>query len=381
MPEDTFVEVINAAGFVTSLGGGPSSRAVAEVIAQASTRSYDVTELGDAVGKRIAQRAAVPAAAVTAGAAAGLVLGVAACIVGDDPALANSLPVAAGRALVVSQLTHANSYERVVRLTGAQLHRCGLPTRPGLGQTQAWELAAALALPAVAGVLHTIVDDAGAIPLRVVSELAHARQLPVIVDAAAQLPPAGNLTRFLADGADLVVFSGGKALRGPQASGLVLGRPDLVATIRRLQEDTDADCELWAQRGRGALWQQGIGRAMKVGPATMLGIEAALAEFLGRDHDGEADDQESWLRELAGRLPGWRLTPARQTAHFYPSLACTLTPAAARSGWQALAAQAPSVRAAQSELTAGVLRIRPEAVRPAERDLVGTALARLPAAG
>jgi len=282
-----------------------------------------------------------------------------------------------GAARVVCQLTHANAYERVVRLTGAQLHRCGLPTRPGLGQTEAWELEAALASPGVVCVLHTVIDDPGAIPLRRVCEMAHSRAIPVVVDAAAQLPPAGNLTRFLGAGADLVVFSGGKALRGPQASGLVLGRPDLTSIIRRLQEDTDADSGVWTAQGRGALWQQGIGRAMKVGPETILGTEAALAEFLGRDHDAEAREQESWLNGLAGDLGSWTVIPAGGRAHFYPSLTRTLTPAGARAGWHALAACSPSVRAAASELKSGILRLRPEAVRMTEREHVRAALERV----
>jgi L-seryl-tRNA(Ser) seleniumtransferase len=370
-------QVINAAGFVTSLGGGQVSPAVAGVIARASMRCYDVTELARAAGERIARLAGAPAAAVTAGAAAGLVLGVAACITGDDPARADALPVPPGAARVVCQLTQANAYERVVRLTGAQLHRCGLPTRPGLGQTQEWELEAALASPGVVCVLHTVIDDPGAIPLRRVCDMARVRGVPVVVDAAAQLPPTGNLTQFLGAGADLVVFSGGKALRGPQASGLVLGRPDLIAVIRRLQEDTDADPVVWAAHGRGALWQQGIGRAMKVGPETILGTEAALAEFLSRDHSAEAREQESWLSGLAGDLGSWTVIPAGGRAHFYPSLVRALTPAAARAGWHALAACTPSVRAAAAELAAGVLRIRPEAVRMTEREHVRAALERV----
>jgi len=375
-PEGVNAEAVNAAGFVTGLGGGPVSPAVADVIARACMRCYDVTELAGAAGERMARLAGAPAAAVTAGAAAGLVVGVAACITGDDPARADALPVPPGAARVVCQLTQANSYERVVRLTGAELLRCGLPTRPGLGQTQAWELEAALASPGVVCVLHTVIDDPGAIPLRRVCEMAHARGIPVVVDAAAQLPPAGNLTRFLGAGADLVVFSGGKALRGPQASGLVLGRPDLISVIRRLQEDTDADSEVWAAQGRGALWQQGIGRAMKVGPETILGTEAALAEFLGRDHSAEAGEQESWLSSLAGGAGSWTVIPGGR-AHFYPSLARTLKPAAARGSWHALAAHVPSVRAVQSELMAGILRIRPEAVLMTEREHVRAALERV----
>jgi L-seryl-tRNA(Ser) seleniumtransferase len=208
---------------------------------------------------------------VVAGAAAGLVLAVAACIAGDDPAIAESLPVAGGYRVVAQTALH-NAYDRLVRLTGVEVTTVGYASRAGMGQTLPWQLDAALRQPAVA-VLHTITSDTGALPIETVVEVAHEHAVPVVVDAAAELPPVTNLSRFLLAGADVVVFSGGKAIRGPQASGLLLGRADLVRSVRAQQDDTDADRELTLARTGRVLWQQGIGRAMKVSCETMLALE------------------------------------------------------------------------------------------------------------
>ncbi|HTY73815.1 MAG TPA: aminotransferase class V-fold PLP-dependent enzyme [Actinomycetes bacterium] len=369
-------EVVNAAGFVTGLGGATLHPAAIEALADASARHYDVTALAAATGDELARLIGVPGAAVTAGAAAGLTLAVGAAIVGDDPTLADAMPMQSERVRVVTQTTLSNAYERVVRLTGARIDHVGVPSRPGLGQTLPWQLDGALSEPAAA-VLHTVASDDAAVSLEEVIRIAHRRGVPVVVDAAAELPPASALRTFVEQGADLVVFSGGKALRGPQASGLVLGRPDLVATVRRLQEDTDVDPVLWHETTGSDPWQQGIGRPMKVPPSTILALAAAVKAFLMHDHDADADAAADWLSGLRDALGVGRLVAPRGRDGFFPSLAFDLGPARARQAWRALADGLPSVRAAQAELGGGVLRIRPEAVAGSERDTVADALLRI----
>jgi len=365
--------VVNAAGFVTTLGGAPLHPDAVEALVAASTRSYDVTALAEATGAELASLIGVPSVAVTAGAAAGLALAVAAATVGDNPAAADALPLTDGTLRVVAQATLGSSYERMVRLTGARVDRVGVPSRPGLGQTLPWQLDAALAAPAAA-VVHTVTTDDAAIRLEEVCRIAHRRGVPVVVDAAAELPPPSALTRFVEQGADLVVFSGGKALRGPQASGLVLGRLDLVATVRRLQEDADVDPVLWQARTGADPWQQGIGRAMKVAPPTILALAAAARAFLVHDHDADADAFADWLSELSDSLAAGTLVAPRGRDGFYPSLVFDLGPELARTAWGALADHSPSVRASQADLASGVLRIRPEAVAHHERAVVADAL-------
>src|SRR5437764_1423069 len=124
------------------------------------------------------------------------------------------------------------------------VNAAGFVTTLGGGGTYRGELEAAFT-PRTVAVAHAVMDDPGAVQLEAAVEIAHRHGVPVIVDAAAELPPAENLRRFVAQGADVVVFSGGKALRGPQASGMVAGRRDLVASIRLQALDMDVDPEIW----------------------------------------------------------------------------------------------------------------------------------------
>lgn len=201
--------------------------------------------------------------------------------------------------------------------------------------------------------------------------------MPVIVDAAAELPPTANLSHFLDEDADLAVFSGGKALGGPQDSGLLLGRPDLVRSALYQQLDMDTDPQIWRDHTGTTAWQHGIGRAMKVGPTTTFALLTALREFLSRDHEQEAAEMSGWLQELAAVAGTGRLVPPRTADGFYPSLVWEPGPSRAREAWHALARRHPSIRLAQGELAAGLLRLRPEALAPDQREIVCSALAEL----
>jgi L-seryl-tRNA(Ser) seleniumtransferase len=119
-----------------------------------------------------------------------------------------------------------------------------------------------------------------------IAAAAHARGVPVLVDAAAQLPPADNLHRFLEEGADLVAFSGGKAIGGPQASGILCGRADLVASAVIQMLDLDFEPEGWsppeefaALRTLRGLPHHGIGRSCKAGKEEVIGLLVALERF------------------------------------------------------------------------------------------------------
>jgi L-seryl-tRNA(Ser) seleniumtransferase len=138
--------------------------------------------------------------------------------------------------------------------------------------------------------------QAGALPLEETIRIAHEHGVPVVVDGAAQLPPVENLWRYTRDfGADLAVFSGGKALRGPQASGLVVGRADLIEAIR----------------AHGAPNQR-LGRPMKVGKEEMVGLLAAVELYVNRDHAAELAGYEETVRRWISRFDGRPgLTPRR----------------------------------------------------------------------
>ena len=130
-------------------------------------------------------------------------------------------------------------------------------------------------------------DHHGGLPVAEVVAAAHARGVPVILDAAAQLPPVENLWRFTQEGADLVIFSGGKGLCGPQATGLVLGRSDLIKAC--------------AVQGNP---NQAIGRPMKVGKEELCGCLAAVEWYVGLDHAAMTDRFEAQVGTVVQRLAG-----------------------------------------------------------------------------
>lgn len=280
--------LINASATLTMLGGSRMPPSVVAAIAEGAGAFVELEVLHDRVGERIARLTNNEACFIGSGAAAGLAIAVAACIAGDDPAAVDRFPSPGGpRDEIVVHRSQRNGYDYSARMTGGRLVEVG----DAAGATTA-QLEAAFS-PRTACVLYFAGSffAAGALPLEDVVRLAHARDVPVIVDAAAQIPPIANLWTITRDvGADLAVFSGGKALRGPQSTGLVLGRADLVAACRR-----------------NAYPNHSLGRPMKVGKEEMLGILAAVEWSLDRDEpalrEGYEETVRGWVDALAG-LPG-----------------------------------------------------------------------------
>jgi D-glucosaminate-6-phosphate ammonia-lyase len=235
------------------------------------------------------------------GAAAGLSLGVAACVAGMDVVAMDRLPDASGlKDEVVVQRGHRNAYDHAIRAVGVRMVEVGYLGYPGAGGTSPWQIAAAIT-ERTAAVACPILDTPGTVPLPQVCQIAHERGVPVIVDAAAELPPRANLRRFIAEGADLVVFSGGKAIGGPQASGILAGRADLVASVALQHQDMDVRPETWSWRplldsGRlVGVPQQGFGRSMKVGREEIVGLITALRHFAA---GSDEEDLQHWQRRL-----------------------------------------------------------------------------------
>ncbi len=282
--------VINANAALTRLGGSLMPSPVLDAMRRAAGAFVDMHALQVGVSAEIARLTRNEAAFVCAGASAGLVLSALACITGDDlrsvARLIDHGAAALPRHEVVVQCVHRNPYDPALRLAGARIVQAGNAL-----QTFEWELAAAIT-ERTAAVLYLAGPRfaAGALPLETVLRVAHAAGVPVVVDAAAQLPPVENLWRFTEMGADLVVFSGGKALRGPQASGVVLGRAALVEAIRV-----------------HASPHQRLARAMKTGKEEMMGLLAAVRWYLAQDHAAVAARNDStvagWVASL-GSLAG-----------------------------------------------------------------------------
>ncbi len=282
--------LINANGTLTSLGGSRMPHVVLEAMRTAAGSFVDMFELQEAVSARIAELTRNASALVCNGAANGIVLSVLAAMTGDDRRmLERLLRVGAGgmpRNEVVMHRMHRIPYDRVVQLTGATIVEVGnaLETDPA-------ELEAAIG-ERTAAVLFVAGGHMGPGALSLEATVAMARQagVPVIVDAAAQLPPVDNLWGFTRQGADIALFSGGKALHGPQASGLIVGSAEMVRA-----------CSLHASP------HQRLGRSSKVGKEEMVGLLAAVEWYLQRDHLSEElrmeDLTAAWVDHF-DRLPG-----------------------------------------------------------------------------
>ncbi|PRY00814.1 aminotransferase class V-fold PLP-dependent enzyme [Allonocardiopsis opalescens] len=356
--------VINASTTFTALGGSLMPPEVLDAMREAAGAFVDMHELHAAAGRRLAELTRNEAAYATSGCAAALVLGVLAARTGGDPRLIGRISEgAAGEPdipdEVVMHAAHRIPYDPAVTLAGARVRQIG-----NVLQTFDWELEAALT-ERTAAVLYVAGSHLppGALPLDQVVRAAHERGVPVIVDAAAQLPPVSNLWHFTAEaGADLAVFSGGKALRGPQASGLMVGRADLVE----------------AARLNGAPYQR-LARAMKAGKEEIAGLLAAVQRYVELDHDALARDWEAtvahWLAELSD-LPGVTATrdPLNEAGQPVPRvhLRVDATPDRVAAAITALRKDDPAV-AVLPDAPLGAARglwLGPDQLQPGEAEIV-----------
>lgn len=276
---------VNGHSFLTRLGGSIMPEPVRRAMLEAAESHCDMHELQRRAGDRLARLTRNEGAYICNGAASGLYLSTLACITRGDLHLIARLPSLDGmRDEVILFGCQRNPYDLAIRQTGARVVQVG-----NVVQTFPWELEAAItertaALFYFAGNIFT----RRALPLADTIAICHAAGIPVVVDAADQLPPPENLWRFTVElGADLVVFSGGKGLRGPQSSGLILGRSDLIEGCRAL----------------GAPHQR-LGRPMKVGKEEICGLVAAVEWYLALDHRALAERYERDVAAIAGALAG-----------------------------------------------------------------------------
>jgi L-seryl-tRNA(Ser) seleniumtransferase len=273
--------LINGMGTVTVVGGSLMPPEVLQAMAEAARFFVPLPELQVKVGARIAELLGVPAALVTAGAASAITVATAACVTRGDAEALNRLPDTAGlRNEVILQKSHRTGYEPQILLAGAKL--VWVETRQ--------ELEGAISDRTAMMFFMDKADPGGRIRRREWIQVGKARGVPTVNDAAADLPPASRLTSYVKEGWDLVIFSGGKALLGPQCAGLLLGRKDLV------------------EAGRPAISPSlGIGRGMKVGKEEMVGLLAAVERYLKLDHEAERREWAGRVAEMIGvlsRVPG-----------------------------------------------------------------------------
>ena len=257
--------VIHAGGPTTNYGGSLMRPDTLAAMAEAGRAFVSVETLNRRIGAYIAEVTEAEAGMVVAGAAAGMVLSLAACMTGTDLAAIRRLPDTTGlKDEMVIQKIHRGPYSHMYGFTGARIVEVG-----NVSSCLPEELAAALTdRTAAVAFLFAPGNPRGGLTLSQVAEIAHARGVPVIVDAAMTVPPRENLTRFIHDGADLVTMSGGKVIRGPQATGLLYGRADLIEAAHLNSSPNHA-----------------IGRPSKVAKEEMVGLYAALRSYMDSDED------------------------------------------------------------------------------------------------
>lgn len=370
---------INAAGTLTRLGGSLMDEAVVDAMRDAARASVDIGELQSAASRVIAKATGAEAGLVTSGAAAGLTLAAAACLAGFDIARMSRLPDTRGipNEILIAR-THRNAYDHALRAAGAVLVDIGHNDRgtgAGIRGLEAWEIEAAIGPATAAFAFSATPDTVGDLPAVVAT--CRKRGIPVIVDAAAQLPPASNLSAFISAGADIVVFSGGKAIGGPQASGILAGRRDLVASALLQQLDMDVEPSRWAAPDFvdrvlvPAPPHHGIGRAFKVGKEEIVGLVVALERFAARDEAAAMATFGKRLEAIVAAL-GSRWTQILKGRVPVLQIGATDGPAAAAR----LLAGNPPVHVGERDLARGILTIDLQAVRPADDGLLIEALRR-----
>jgi L-seryl-tRNA(Ser) seleniumtransferase len=380
--------IINASGPATRLSGSIMPPEVAEAMKEASQYCVDIAQLQAGASQYIALVTGAEAGYVTSGAAAGLLLGTAACVTGLDPTKMNRLPDTRGmKNRVIMARSHRNFYDHAVRSTGVELVEVGIADRfsgAGVRDTEPWEIGAAI--DAQTAAVCYVAYTHSLPPLREVVEVAHRAGVPVIVDAAGQLPPAANLKRFIAEGADLVAFSGGKAIRGPQSSGILCGRRELIEAAALQHLDLDIYFAQWnpppslidKSRLPGAP-HHGIGRPCKVGKEEIVGLLTALRLFVEEDPQAR---RGRWLKLMEalgaaiGELPRARVSLANDAKRSeIPLLALHLDEEALGFGAlelvKSLQDGSPSIHANPSRVDEGVVLFGPMCLKEGEPEIVG----------
>ncbi|MEJ7605707.1 MAG: selenocysteine synthase [Bryobacteraceae bacterium] len=271
-------------GVVTVLGGSLMPAEVVRAMDEASQHFVQLPDLQRRVGSRIAELLGVPGAMVTCGAASSITIATAACIARGETNKLSRLPDTSGmKNEVIQQKTHRSGYEAQIELVGAKVITVDTPQ----------ELQNAINDRTAMMFFLNKSDPLGKITRAEWVRIARERGVPTFNDAASDATPKENLWKYVKDGFDLVAFSGGKALRGPQCSGLLLGRKDLIESALPCMSPSG-----------------GIGRGMKVGKEEMAGLLVAVERYLKVDHQAEArelDKRVSHMKDSLATVRGLKL--------------------------------------------------------------------------
>jgi len=269
--------IINAGVTMTFLSGSLMMPEVLEAINSTAHDFANMYELQDKVGAKIAEMLKCEAAMVTSGAACALLLGTAATITGTDKEKISQLPNLPGpQREVIIQKKHRYLFDQAVRTTGVKL----------VEVESAAQMEQAVNANTVMALFFNAAEEGHAITHEEFVAIGKKYKIPTFIDAAADVPPVENLFRFQKIGFDMVTFSGGKMIRGPQSAGLLFGRKDLIE----------------AAKLNHSPYESPIGRPMKVNKEEMFGMYAALKSYLERDHKKEWDDWIDRTKRIAAQL-------------------------------------------------------------------------------
>lgn len=339
--------VINASVTMTFLSGSLMLPEVLEAINSTSHDFANMYELQDKVGAKIAEMLHVESAMVTSGASCAILLSTAACITGTDAEKIKLLPNLPGpRPEVIMQKTHRYLFDQAVSTTGAKIIEVEGADEMEKAINEHTVMALFFNAAGKSSITH---EDFVAV--------AKKHKIPTLLDAAADVPPVENLFKYQKIGFDLVTFSGGKMIRGPQSAGLLFGRKDLITAARLNHSPNEAP----------------IGRPMKVNKEEMFGMYAALKAYLERDHKKEWEDWIQRTKTIGSQLEA---LPTVKTevwvdpgpANAFPSLNVTWdqTKIKIKPGdvVAALKNGTPSIVAGgrKEHLTIGVVLLRPDQV-------------------
>jgi L-seryl-tRNA(Ser) seleniumtransferase len=372
--------VINAVGSPTRLGGTRYCEPVVQAMVEASQCFVPIHELQARASEAIVALTGAEEGCVTTGAAGSLYLGACAILAGERLAWMDALPETEGRPdeFVVHRM-HRSPYDHGVRAAGGRLVEFGCAWQ-GVG-AYPWQLEAAIG-PRTAGVLFQANAEHLGLALEEVCRIAHEAGIPVLVDAAEELPPADRLRRLIAAGADLIAVSGGKALRGPAGSGLLAGRRELVLSAAMQHDDMYTTPELFPgplgrrEKGFAHPGHHGMGRILKVGREQVLGLTVAIETFLAADPEAEIARCQRVLEEIQRHLPNARVTIAQSSPGALPYMHLRLGSAAeAFAVARELLAQEPRIFVDEGQLSAGVIGIGPRNLSEGEATIVGRRLA------
>lgn len=246
---------------------------VLEAMREASESFVDLVDFHHKSGAYIAKLAGCEACCITNGAAGGLITAAAACMAGTDPAKIRQLPVTDGmKNIAVVLKAHRTLYDQALLLSGIRVREVG-KTSSVLPEEVEWAIGDDTACVVYTAECETM---RGSLPIETMVEIAHRRGVPVIVDAASEIPPGDIFQRYLEKGADIVILSGGKEIRGPQSAGLIFGTREMI-------EACNANC----------CPQYSVGRPLKLDKETIAGMVRAFELFCQRDY---AEIMAKWER-------------------------------------------------------------------------------------